>query len=68
MLGKAADFARLEWNARSRLHEVHATLAFALPKLKPGDYELVLTLRDQGSWKTGEITLPFAIAGEPPLE
>ena len=60
----------VDWPAglQQRVGEVHATLAFALPKLKPGDYELVLTLRDQGSWKTGEITLAFAIAGEPPLE
>lgn len=68
VLGKAQDFARLEWSARSKLHEIHATVSFALPKLKPGDYELVLTLRDQASRKTTALTLPFSIAGEPPLQ
>lgn len=63
VLGKAADFAKLEWSARSRTREIHATVSFPLPSLKPGDYQLVLKLRDQGSPKTAELTLPFAIAG-----
>ena len=45
------------------MHEVHATIALPLPSLKPGDYELLLTLRDQGSDKTATVTLPFAVAG-----
>ena len=63
VLGKAEDFAKLEWSARSRTLEIHATVSFPLPSLKPVEYELVLKLRDQGSPKTAELTLPFAISG-----
>lgn len=61
ILGSAEDFVRLEWKGRTPMHEVHATVATPLPDLKPGDYLLVLTLRDQGSAKTEEVTLPFAV-------
>lgn len=62
-LATAKDFGRLEWSGRTKMHEVHATIALPLPSLKPGDYELILTLRDQGSAKTATATLPFAVAG-----
>jgi hypothetical protein len=62
ILAKSADFGRLEWSARSKTREVHATLKLPLPKLKPGDYQLLVTLRDQGSPKTAAVTLPFSIA------
>jgi hypothetical protein len=62
ILAKSADFGRLEWSARSKTREVHATLKLPLPKLKPGDYQLLMTLRDQGSPKTASSTLPFTIA------
>ena len=60
VLAKSADFGRLEWHARSKTREVHATLKLPLPKLKPGDYQLLMTLRDQGSPKTATVTLPFS--------
>jgi hypothetical protein len=44
------------------MHEVHATVATTVPALKPGEYLLLLTLRDQGSAKTEDVTLPFSIA------
>ena len=59
VLAKSADFGRLEWHARSKTREVHATLKLPLPKLKPGDYQLLVTLRDQGSPKSTTVTLPF---------
>ena len=62
ILAKSADFGRLEWSARSKTREVHATLKLPLPKLKPGDYQLLVTLRDQGSPKSVTVTLPFSIA------
>jgi hypothetical protein len=44
------------------MHEVHASVAMPLPgNLKPGEYLLLLTLRDQGSAKTEEVTLPFSV-------
>ena len=43
------------------MREVHATVKLPLPKLKPGDYQLLMTLRDQGSPKTATTTLAFSI-------
>ena len=63
ILAKSTDFGRLEWSARAKTREVHAQLKLPLPpKLKPGDYQLLMTLRDQGSPKTVTVTLPFSIA------
>ena len=62
ILGKADDFASLEWSGREKSREVHATIAIDLPALKPGDYELVLALRDKASPKTTTATLPFSVA------
>jgi hypothetical protein len=62
ILAKAADFGRLEWRARSKTREVHATLKLPLPKLKPGDYQLLIALRDQGSPKSTTVTLPFSVS------
>jgi hypothetical protein len=62
ILGKAADFAELAWTGREKSREVHATIAIDLPALKPGDYEMVLTLRDKASPKTTTATLPFSVA------
>ena len=61
VLGKSPDFGHLEWSARSKTREIHATLKLPLPKLKSGDYQLIITLRDQGSPKTAMITMPFSI-------
>lgn len=62
ILGSAKDFARLEWAGQRPMHEVHATVETRLPFLKPGEYLLLLTLRDQGSAKTKDVTLPFSVA------
>jgi len=64
ILAKSADFGRLEWKARSKTREVHATLKLPLPKLKPGDYLLLVTLRDQGSPKSTTVTLPFSVTAQ----
>jgi hypothetical protein len=61
VLARSPDFGRLEWSARSKTREIHATLKLPLPKLKPGDYLLMVTLRDQGSPKTAQVTLPFSL-------
>jgi hypothetical protein len=63
ILGKTDDFGTLTWNGRSRSHEVEAVVGVTLPSaLKPGSYELVLTLKDEASAKTATATLPFDIA------
>ena len=62
ILAKAADFGSLEWSGREKSREVHATIGIDLPQLKPGDYEIVLTLRDKTGPKTTTATLPFSVA------
>jgi hypothetical protein len=62
ILAKAEDAARLEWSGRNMAREVQGTIRFALPALKPGRYVLVLGLRDLGSDKSAEATLPLTIA------
>ena len=61
-LAKAGDFGRMEWSGRAKTHEVHATISFPVPDLKPGDYQLLVTVHDQGSPKTATLTFPFAVA------
>ena len=61
ILATSKDFGRLEWRGRSKLHEIQATIELPLPMLKPGDYQLLLTLRDEGSSKQTTATLPFTV-------
>ncbi len=61
ILATSEDFGRLAWHGRSKMHEVHATIEFPLPAFKPGEYQLLLTLRDQGSPKEVTVTLPFSV-------
>ncbi len=62
ILASAEGFSALQWKAGKPLHDVQATLETGLPSLKPGDYLLLLTFRDQGSEKVKEVTLPFSVA------
>jgi hypothetical protein len=63
ILGKTDDFGTLSWSGRTRSHEVQAVLAVTLPAaLKPGSYELVVTLKDEATAKSATATLPFDIA------
>ncbi len=61
ILGKTDDLEKLTWTGRAKSREVHAAINLALPTLKPGAYELVLTLTDAASAKTATTTLPFTI-------
>ena len=61
ILATSEDFGRLEWHGRSKMHEVHASIEFPLPDFRPGEYQLLMTLRDQGSPKTTTVTLPFSV-------
>ena len=63
ILGATEDFGELIWSGRAKSREVHAAISVTLPQIKPGDYELLLTLTDQASKKTATVTLPFTIAG-----
>ncbi|MEJ0012159.1 MAG: hypothetical protein WDM94_05910 [Bauldia sp.] len=63
ILGKTDDFGTLSWSGRGKSLEVQAVVGITLPSaLKPGDYELLLTLKDDASQKSATVTLPFAIA------
>jgi hypothetical protein len=64
VFGKAGNFAQLLWSSRAKMHEIHATVATGVPTLKPGEYLLVLTIRDQASPKTASVTLPFRVVSE----
>ena len=61
VLAKTDDFGKLEWHGRTKSREVHAAVKVTLPELKPGDYQLVLTLGDAASGKSTAVTLPFSI-------
>lgn len=61
ILGKADNFARLEWTGQTKMHEVHATLTMTVPDLKPGDYELMIRLTDQLAPKSATLELPFTV-------
>ena len=63
LLGKAENFGALEWKGRAKSREVHAQIGLDLPALKPGNYEILVTLRDQATGKSATATLPFSIAG-----
>ena len=62
ILAKSEDFGRLEWAGRAKSHTFNGRVGIDLPDLKPGDYELLLTVSDQSSQKTTSATLPFSIA------
>jgi hypothetical protein len=61
LLGKVDSFGRLEWTGHARSREVHAQIGIELPELKPGDYEMLVTLSDEASGKSATATLPFRI-------
>lgn len=61
ILGKTGNAGRLMWEGRSKSREVHATLGITLPDLKPGAYELLVTIRDDANAKKASATLPFTI-------
>jgi len=62
ILGKAKDFAKLGWTGMRPMHEVQATVETRLPFLKPGEYLLLMTLRDANSSKSKDVSLPFTVA------
>lgn len=64
ILAETDDFGRLEWTGAGKNRNFAGRISIAMPDLKPGDYELLLTLTDQATRKTASIVLPFAIAGD----
>ena len=62
MLGKTDDFGKVEWQGQSKDRSIDTAVSVALPQLKPGSYELLLTLTDAATTKSATATLPFTIA------
>jgi hypothetical protein len=62
VLAKTDDFGELEWKGLAKSHEFYGSLSVALPDLRPGNYELILTLTDETFGKTTATTLLFDIA------
>ena len=63
ILAKSSAPAVLEKTSRSKSRDFHITVTFTLPDLKPGDYQLVLTVTDATTGKSAPIELPITIAG-----
>ncbi len=61
ILAKTDDLGDLAWQGQTQSHEVHLTIAVPLPQLKPGDYQLRLTIGDRASAKSATVTLPLSI-------
>ena len=61
ILASASDFGRLDWKARHALGELYASVEVPLPDLKPGDYQLVVTLRQAVSGEAATVALPFSV-------
>jgi hypothetical protein len=61
ILAKTGDLADLEWTGAAKTREFYGSLGVTLPALKPGSYQLILTLTDTVSSKTVTTTLPFDI-------
>jgi hypothetical protein len=61
IFGKAEKFATFARTSRHKSRELDLRIRVALPELKPGSYELLLTLRDTISGKTASASLPFTL-------
>jgi len=65
ILAKSEDLGRLEWRGPLPNRSFSGRVGIDLPELKPGEYEVRLTLSDAGKDQTATTTLPFTIvAGE----
>lgn len=61
ILGQSDALPKVTWEGRPRSREVHTAVSLTLPALKPGDYELRLTLADDAGEGEATATLPFAV-------
>jgi hypothetical protein len=61
IFAQAEKFAIFERTSRHKSRELDLRVRIALPQLKPGDYELLVTLRDMAAGKTATASLPFTL-------
>lgn len=64
ILAKSDDFGRLEWTGPVKNRAFAGRIAIDMPMLKSGDYQLLLTITDDASQKSAEVTLPFKVTGQ----
>lgn len=64
ILAKSEDFTKLEWTGPARNRAFTGRISIDMPDLKPGNYELRLTINDTATQKTANITLPFSVAAQ----
>jgi hypothetical protein len=63
-LAKTNDFGHLEWSGPVKNRSFTGRVGVELPKLKPGNYEVRLTLTDENSNNSATATLPFEVSAE----
>lgn len=61
IMGKAEKFGGIERVSREKIREMNLSVRLPLPALKPGDYVLMLTVRDLVSGKSGSVSLPLTL-------
>jgi hypothetical protein len=64
ILAKTDDFGHLEWSGPVKNRSFTGRVGVELPKLKPGNYEIRLTLTDENSNNSATATLPFEVSAE----
>lgn len=64
ILAKSDDLGRLQWSGPFKNRAFSGRITIDMGEMKPGDYELWLTLTDDASGKDASATLPFSIATE----
>lgn len=65
ILAKSDGFGRLEWKGVGENRNFAGRISVAMPEtIKPGSYELRLTLTDAATQKDATVVLPFSIAAE----
>lgn len=58
------DFGRFRSESHHRHADYYVSMTYTLSGLKPGQYVIATTLRDQVSGKTGSFDLPFEVVEE----
>jgi hypothetical protein len=64
IFAQSEDFGRLQWTGPGKNRAFAGRLSIDMPDLKPGDYELLLTVTDDATDKMANVTMPFSIETE----
>lgn len=62
VMAKSSTPAALERTSHSKTQDFHITIGFPLPALKPGSYQLIVTVTDASTGKSAPIQLPLTIS------